>query len=99
MKLKTSEPYNIFLGWKWQGPLKDYLFHKENMIWICSMKPKWWVLNPTDIPIGPNHILGASIEGVPMEKKRYQILVGKLIYLSYIRPDIAFALSLVQLMH
>jgi len=39
-------------------------------------------------------------ENSKVEKTQYQILVGKIIYLSHIRPDITYAVSLVsQFMH
>ena len=53
-----------------------------------------------DTPIDPNKKLGDDKEGDMVNKTRYQKLVGKLIYLSLTRPDIAFAMSLVsQFMH
>ncbi|RVW38219.1 Retrovirus-related Pol polyprotein from transposon TNT 1-94 [Vitis vinifera] len=48
---------------------------------------------PADIPIVQNHKLGEYVDQVPADKQRYQRLVGKLIYLSHTRPDIAYASS------
>lgn len=48
---------------------------------------------PTDFPLEPNLKLLSSKEEEILDKGRYQRLVGKLIYLSHTRPDIAFSLS------
>lgn len=55
---------------------------------------------PTDTPIVQNHMLGEHQNQIPTNRERYQRLVGKLIYLSHTRPDIAYAISVVsQFMH
>uniref|UniRef100_A0A2N9FP96 Reverse transcriptase Ty1/copia-type domain-containing protein n=1 Tax=Fagus sylvatica TaxID=28930 RepID=A0A2N9FP96_FAGSY len=55
---------------------------------------------PIDTPIEQNHRLGEDVDDIPVDRERYQKLVGKLIYLSHTRPDIAFAVSVVsQFMH
>ena len=55
---------------------------------------------PANIPIVQNHKLGEYVDQVPADKQRYQRLMGKLIYLSHTRPDIAYAVSVVsQFMH
>jgi hypothetical protein len=55
---------------------------------------------PIDTPIEQNHRLGEDIDDTPVDNERYQKLVGKLIYLSHTRPDIAFTVSVVsQFMH
>ncbi|KAK2987530.1 hypothetical protein RJ640_030199 [Escallonia rubra] len=54
---------------------------------------------PVETPNDPNKKLGDN-KGDLVNTSRYQKLVGKLIYLSHTRPDIAFAVSLVgQFMH
>ncbi|CAL2259305.1 unnamed protein product [Prunus armeniaca] len=55
---------------------------------------------PADTPIVGNHKLGVYVDQVPTNRERYQRLVGRLIYLSLTRPDIAYAVSVAsQFMH
>ena len=48
------------------------------------------------IPIEPNSRLWNNPSSQPVDKGRYQRLVGRLIYLSHTRLDIAFTVSLVS---
>ena len=55
---------------------------------------------PMATPIEYNHRLCNALEHSMIDKGLYQRLVGKLIYLSHTRPDIAFDVSVVsQFMH
>jgi hypothetical protein len=54
---------------------------------------------PVATPIEQNHRLSSGM-GTLIDRELYKRLVGKLIYLSHTRPDIAFAVSVVsQFMH
>ena len=44
--------------------------------------------------MNPNHKLEDSKQGVLIDIAQYQRLVGKLIYLSHTRPDIAFVINM-----
>ncbi|XP_020242905.1 uncharacterized protein LOC109821122 [Asparagus officinalis] len=48
---------------------------------------------PATTPIDQKFKLGAEA-GEPVDRDRYQRLVGRLIYLSHTRPDISFAVSM-----
>jgi len=50
---------------------------------------------PASTPIEQNHRICAQY-GDPVDKERYQRLVGRLIYLCHTRPDITFAVSVVS---
>ncbi|KAK1431416.1 hypothetical protein QVD17_07875 [Tagetes erecta] len=55
---------------------------------------------PAETPMMANQKLHMEIETELADKERYQRLVGKLIYLSHTRPDIAYAVGVVsQFMH
>jgi Reverse transcriptase (RNA-dependent DNA polymerase) len=55
---------------------------------------------PADTPMIQNTKLEMNPSQVSTNKERYQRLVGKLIYLSHTRPDIAYAVGVVsQFMH
>jgi len=48
------------------------------------------------VPIEKNPRIRNDEESPKVEKTQYQRLVGKLIYLSHIKPDIAYAVSVVS---
>ncbi|RVW85510.1 Retrovirus-related Pol polyprotein from transposon RE1 [Vitis vinifera] len=55
---------------------------------------------PIDTPMDSQKKLGIEKESTPVDRGRYQRLVGRLIYLSHTRPDIGFAVSAIsQFMH
>ena len=55
---------------------------------------------PVSIPKDPNHKLGEAKEGPMVDKRMYQRLVGRLIYLAHTRLGIAYSMSVIsQFMH
>lgn len=69
------------------------------MIDLLKETSKLWC-KPVDTSIEFNHKLSDALEDVAVDRGSYQRLVGKLIYLSHTRPDIAYAVSIVsQFMH
>ncbi|OMO54865.1 Integrase, catalytic core [Corchorus capsularis] len=55
---------------------------------------------PADTPVEEGLKLCVEADQVPVDKGRYQRLVGRLMYLAHTRPDLAYALSIVsQFMH
>ena len=55
---------------------------------------------PVSTPMDPNHKVGEAKEEPVVDKRMYQRLVGRLIYLAHTRPNIAYSVSIVsQFMH
>ncbi|KAL5840582.1 hypothetical protein ACOSQ4_013190 [Xanthoceras sorbifolium] len=51
---------------------------------------------PAETPMEYTMTLGMAEKSTPVDKGRYQRLVGKLIYLSHTRPDISYLVSVVS---
>lgn len=51
---------------------------------------------PAETPMDPNKKIFKDEEQTPVNKEHYQRLVGKLIYLSHTRPDIAYSVGIVS---
>lgn len=51
---------------------------------------------PASTPMDSNKKIDSEIDKTPVDRGRYQRLVGRLIYLSHTRPDIGFPVSVVS---
>ena len=51
---------------------------------------------PANTPMDLTITLGIKDDSAPVDKGQYQRLVSRLIYLSYIKPDIGFPISMVS---
>ncbi|KAL5548392.1 hypothetical protein UlMin_003623 [Ulmus minor] len=49
---------------------------------------------PSDTPVEEGLKICIESDQVPVDKGRYQRLVGRLMYLAHTRPDLAYALSI-----
>ena len=94
------------------GKLKYFLeievAHSKNGIFVSQQKYVLVLLQETrkikcksiDTPIDLNHKLKEENENVTVDKGIYQRLVGRMIYLSHTRSDIAYVVNLMsQFLH
>ena len=108
MKTQLSREFEIkdlgnlryFLGME-VARSKDSMFISQRKYILDLLKETGSLgSKPATTPIDPNHRLGLDSEEHLVDKGRYQRLVGKLIYLSHTRPDIAYVMGVVsQFMH
>lgn len=83
MALKYPNPNeNLFSQWEY---VLDLLAETSNS--TCA---------PANTPIEINHVFTFYPDQVPTNKKRYQRLACKLIYLTHNRPDISYAVSVMS---
>ncbi|KAL6203666.1 hypothetical protein ACLB2K_027366 [Fragaria x ananassa] len=81
---------------------KDCIILSQRNTYVLDLLAKTGMLDctPVDTLIIQNHRIIEYPDQVLTDKSRYQRLVGRLIYLSHTRPDLAYAVSVVsQYMH
>ncbi|WVZ24536.1 hypothetical protein V8G54_003080 [Vigna mungo] len=99
-EIKTLGRLKYFLGIEVAHSKKGIFISQQKYITDLLKETGKTGCRPASTPVDPNIKLGSMEEDVVVDKEMYQRLVGRLIYLSHTRPDIAFAVSLVsQFMH
>ncbi|XP_058767437.1 uncharacterized mitochondrial protein AtMg00810-like [Vicia villosa] len=99
-EIKTLGRLKYFLGIEVAHSKKGIFISQQKYITDLLKETGKTACRPASTPVDPNIKLGSAEEDIVVDKEMYQRLVGRLIYLSHTRPDIAFAVSLVsQFMH
>jgi len=99
-EIKTLGRLKYFLGIEVAHSKKGIFISQQKYITDLLKETGKTACKPVSTPVDPNIKLGSAEEDNAVNKEMYQRLVGRLIYLSHTRPDIAFAVSLVsQFMH
>lgn len=98
-EIKDLGPMRYFLGMEVARSKNGIVVSQQKYILDLLKETGMSGCRPADTPMDPNAKLWEE-GSVPVDTGRYQRLVGKLIYLSHTRPDIAFSVSVVsQFMH
>jgi hypothetical protein len=99
-EIKTLGKLKYFLGIEVAHSRKGIFISQQKYITDLLKETGKTACKPASIPMDPNLKLGNTEESVAVDNEMYQRLVGRLIYLSHTRPDIAYAVSMVsQFMH
>ena len=99
-EIKDIGPLKYFLGMEVARSKKGIVVSQRNYVLDLFKEIGMSGCRLADTLIDPDQKLGDDKEGDMVNTTRYQKLVGKLIYLSHRRPNIAFTVSLgSQFMH
>ncbi|RVX14701.1 Retrovirus-related Pol polyprotein from transposon RE2 [Vitis vinifera] len=99
-EIKDLGPLKYFLGMEFARSRKGIFISQRKYVLDLLSETGLLGCKATETPIKLNLKLQLASPVEMIDKEKYQRLVGRLIYLSHTRPDIAFAVSMVsQFMH
>ncbi|KAK3037179.1 hypothetical protein RJ639_031066 [Escallonia herrerae] len=99
-KMKDLGPLKYFLGIEVSRSKKRIFLSQRKYALDLLRETGMLACQPVDTPVEEGLKLRIESNQVPVDKGRYQRLVGRLMYLAHTRPDLAYALSIVsQYMH
>ena len=99
-EIKTLGKLKYFLGIEVANSRKGIFISQQKYIIDLLKEIGKTACKPVSTHVEPSLKLGNAEEDVVLDKEMYQRLVGRLIYLSHTRPDIAYGVSLInQFMH
>ena len=98
--MKNLGGLKYFLGIEVARSQKGIFLSQRKYVLDLLSKVGLLECKPANTPIAQNHKLAEYMDQILTDKERYQRLLGKLIYLSHTRPNIAYFVSVVsQFMH
>ncbi|RVW65328.1 Retrovirus-related Pol polyprotein from transposon RE2 [Vitis vinifera] len=99
-EIKALGRLKYFLGIEVAHSKQGIFISQEKYVTNLLKETGKTACKPASIPIDPNIRLGEAEKDATVDKEMYQCLVGRLIYLSHTRPNIAYAVSVInQFMH
>ncbi|KAK3006500.1 hypothetical protein RJ639_017039 [Escallonia herrerae] len=99
-KMKDLGPLKYFLGIEVSRSKKGIFLSQRKYALDLLRETGMLACQPVDTLVEEGLKLRIESNQVPVDKGRYQRLVGRLMYLAHTRPDLAYALSIVsQYMH
>ena len=79
---------------------KEFFISQQKYVTNLFKETGKLAYRPTSTLIYPNHKLGEAEEDAMVDREMDQRLIGRLIYLSHTRPNIAHVMSVIsQFMH
>ena len=99
-EIKALGRLKYFLGIEVAHSKQDIFISQQKYVTDLLKETGKTACKPASNPIDPNLRLGEAEKDATVDKEMYQRLVGRLIYLSHTRPNIAYAMSVIsQFMH
>ena len=95
-EIKELEKLKYFLGIEVAYSIQRIFISQQKYVTDLLAETEKIGCKPISNPMDPNHKLGKAKEELIVDKRMYQRLVGRLIYLVHTRLDLAYSMSMIS---